>query len=52
MGVGPSIWAALLYYVPVATFLRRPPKQAILENIGIDALGCWHSKLLNWMFIC
>jgi len=42
----PSTQAALLYYVPVAMFLRRPPKQAILNKgaccVGNGALvGTW-----------
>ena len=35
---GPSTQAALLHYVPVAMFLRRPPKQAIL-NKGVCCVG-------------
>jgi hypothetical protein len=35
---GPSTQAALLHYVPVAKFLRRPPKQAIL-NKGACCVG-------------
>ena len=43
---GPSTQAALLHYVPVAMFLRRPPKQAILNKgaccVGNGALvGTW-----------